>query len=173
MVFLTNSILEHCASWLHLRRKNLTKDIHVASSSMLFLVFLQLRRSIYIRTVKYRVSHIETCLFCFVFNWGGIKPRRSPNKGVRPSTFMLAWVSNVSTSPDLYIEFSTEYYTHQHRISHGISNPLLESFSADGLNAFQKPSELCPWNHMIHVSKQILTRKSNSVQNLVLLYKLF
>ena len=46
LFFLTNSILEHCASWLHLRRKNLTKDIHVASSSMLFLVFLQLRHSI-------------------------------------------------------------------------------------------------------------------------------
>ena len=47
--------------------------------------------------------------FNFVFNWGGMKPWRSPNKGVRPSPFMLAWVTNVSTSPDLYIEFSTEY----------------------------------------------------------------
>ena len=45
----------------------------------------------------------------FVFNWGGIKPRRSPSEGVRPSPFMLAWVTNVSTSPDLYIEFSTGY----------------------------------------------------------------
>ena len=24
---------------------------------------------------------------CFVFNWGGMKPRRSPNKGVRPNPF--------------------------------------------------------------------------------------
>ena len=38
-----------------------------------------------------------------------LKPRRSPSEGVRPSPFMLAWVTNVSTSPDLYIEFSTEY----------------------------------------------------------------
>ena len=48
----------------------------------------------------------------FVFSWGGMKPRRSPNKTVRPNPFsilMLAWVTNVSTSPDLYIEFSTEY----------------------------------------------------------------
>ena len=47
--------------------------------------------------------------FCFVFNWGGIKPRRSPSEWVRPSPFMLAWVTNVSTSPNLYIEFSTGY----------------------------------------------------------------
>jgi hypothetical protein len=42
-LFIYVLIFAHCASWLHLRRKNLTKDIHVASSSMLFLVFLQLR----------------------------------------------------------------------------------------------------------------------------------
>ena len=44
-----------------------------------------------------------------LFNWGGIKPRRTPDKEVRPNPLVLAWVTNVSTSPDLYIEFSTEY----------------------------------------------------------------
>ena len=50
---------------------------------------------------------IEKECFCFfVFNQGGIKPRLSPKKGVKPRPFLLAWVTNVSTSPDLYIEFS-------------------------------------------------------------------
>ena len=44
----------------------------------------------------------------FVFNWGGIKPRRT-DKEVRPNLLVLAWVTNVLTSSDLYIEFSTEY----------------------------------------------------------------
>ena len=33
--------------------------------------------------------------------------RRTPDKEVWPNPFMLAWVTNVSTSPDLNIEFST------------------------------------------------------------------
>ena len=32
---------------------------------------------------------------------------RTPDKEVRPNSLVLAWVTNVSTSPDLYIEFST------------------------------------------------------------------
>ena len=56
---------------------------------------------------SYAYPHIK-CLFLFLTE-EAIKPRRSPNKGVRPSPFMLAWVTNVSTSPALYIEFSTEY----------------------------------------------------------------
>ena len=32
---------------------------------------------------------------------------RTPDKEVWPNPFMLAWVTNVSTSPDLNIEFST------------------------------------------------------------------
>ena len=43
----------------------------------------------------------------FVFNWGGIKPWWTPDKEVRPDPLVLAWVTNVSTSPDLNIEFST------------------------------------------------------------------
>ena len=50
---------------------------------------------------------------------------------------MLAWVTNMSISPDLYIEFSAEYQTDplfmvyeainsEHQISHGMANPLLE-----------------------------------------------
>ena len=70
---------------------------------------------------------------CFVFNRGGIYPRRSPDKGVRPNHSLLVWVTNVSTSPDLYIEFSTDPFVHEainseHQISHGMANPLLESF---------------------------------------------
>ena len=49
-----------------------------------------------------------TTQLCFGFNWEGIKLQRSPNKGVRPSPFMLVWVTNMSTSPNLYIEFSTD-----------------------------------------------------------------
>ena len=44
----------------------------------------------------------------FVFNRGGMYPPRAPDKGVRPNPFVLAWVTNVSTSPDLIIEFSTD-----------------------------------------------------------------
>ena len=40
-----------------------------------------------------------------VFNWGGIKPRRTPDKEV----IVLAWVTNESISPNLYIEYTTEY----------------------------------------------------------------
>ena len=40
-------------------------------------------------------------LVCFVFTWGGIKTWRSPSKGARPSPFMLAWVTNLSTSSEL------------------------------------------------------------------------
>ena len=46
---------------------------------------------------------------CFVFNWGGIKPWWTPDMEVRPNLLLLAWVPKVFTSPDLYIEFSTEY----------------------------------------------------------------
>ena len=35
----------------------------------------------------------------FVFNWEGIKPWRAPDKEARPNPFMLAWVTNVLTSP--------------------------------------------------------------------------
>ena len=53
---------------------------------------------------------------------------------------MSAWVTNILTSPDLLIEFSTDpwaskkfFYTYaainfEHRSSHGMVNPLLESF---------------------------------------------
>ena len=41
---------------------------------------------------------------CFVR--GGIQPRRSPDKGVRQNPFMLAWVTNVSTNPELDIQYS-------------------------------------------------------------------
>ena len=51
-----------------------------------------------------RFVHI---FFCFVFNWGGIYPRRAPDKEARPNPFMLAWVTNVLTSPDLYMELVT------------------------------------------------------------------
>ena len=54
------------------------------------------------------VQSFSNIVFVFVFNRGGIKPQWSPNKKVRPSPFMLAWVTNVSTRPDLYIEFSTD-----------------------------------------------------------------
>ena len=33
---------------------------------------------------------------------------RTPDKEVRPNPLVLAWVTNVWTSPDLYIEFSTD-----------------------------------------------------------------
>ena len=46
----------------------------------------------------------------FVFNCGGIKPRWTPDKEVRSDLLVLAWVTNMSTSPDLYIDISTEYY---------------------------------------------------------------
>ena len=45
--------------------------------------------------------------FCVVFNWGGIL-QQTLDKEVRPNPLVLAWVSNVLTSPDLYIEFSTD-----------------------------------------------------------------
>ena len=35
----------------------------------------------------------------FVFNWEGIKPWRAPDKEARPNPFILAWVTNVLTSP--------------------------------------------------------------------------
>ena len=38
----------------------------------------------------------------FVFNWEDIKPSRAPDKEARPNPFMLAWVTNVLTGPDLY-----------------------------------------------------------------------
>ena len=47
----------------------------------------------------------------FVFNWGGMKPRLAVSdqgSSAKPH-LMLTWVTNVWTSPDLYIEFSTEY----------------------------------------------------------------
>ena len=34
---------------------------------------------------------------------GGQESTGSPDKGVRPNPSMLAWVTNVSTSPNLYI----------------------------------------------------------------------
>ena len=36
------------------------------------------------------------------YSHGGLR-----TKGVRPNPFMLAWLTNVLTSPDLNIEFST------------------------------------------------------------------
>ena len=48
---------------------------------------------------------------CFVFNWEGIKPRRTPDKEVKPNPIALAWVTNMLTGPNLYIEFSKEYCT--------------------------------------------------------------
>ena len=53
-------------------------------------------------------------LFYFVVNKGGIQPRRSADKGVRPKPSMLVWVTNVSTSPNLYI-------VHQMSFGSGIS----------------------------------------------------
>ena len=43
-----------------------------------------------------QMSHVTQL---FVFNWGGMKPRWSLNKGIRPNPFI--WVTDVSTSPDL------------------------------------------------------------------------
>ena len=34
----------------------------------------------------------------FVFNRAGIFPQHTPDKGIRPNPFMLAWVTNVLTS---------------------------------------------------------------------------
>ena len=44
----------------------------------------------------------------FVFNRGGIKPWRTPDKEVRSNPLVLAWVTNVLTNPDLYIEFRVQ-----------------------------------------------------------------
>ena len=61
--------------------------------------FLQSRTKIVLIETKFaKFLHrgmVKCCFFilchlCFVFNWAGIKPWRSPNRGVRPSPFMLA-----------------------------------------------------------------------------------
>ena len=43
--------------------------------------------------------------FVFVFNWGGMKPRRSLNKGVRPNPFILAAV--VANTVSRFSQIST------------------------------------------------------------------
>ena len=48
-------------------------------------------------------------LFLFLTEEAYIQPRWSPDNGVRPNPFMLAWVTNVSTSPDLNIEFMISF----------------------------------------------------------------
>ena len=83
------------------------------------------------------------CTMCFVFNSGSIKPWWSLNMVVRPSPFISAWVTNLLTNTDLYIEFSTEYQyrplgwqkffvdesiSPECQISHGMADPLLGSF---------------------------------------------
>ena len=70
-------------------------------------------------------------MFVFVFNRGGILPHRAPDKGVRPNPFMLAWVTKVSTSPDLNIEFSTD------RIEQTPGPRLLENFMYEATNSEQ------------------------------------
>ena len=52
-----------------------------------------------------RFVHI---FFYFVFNWGGIYPGRVLDKEARPNPFMVAWMTNVLTSPDLYMELVTK-----------------------------------------------------------------
>ena len=57
------------------------------------------------------ISHQSYCnkaLWCplFVCNWEGNKPRGTPDKEVRLNPLVLAWVTNVLTNPNLYIEFS-------------------------------------------------------------------
>ena len=47
---------------------------------------------------------------CFVFNRGGIKPWRSPDKRVRPNPFLFTWVTYVSTNPKPDIQYS-QYWT--------------------------------------------------------------
>ena len=66
----------------------------------------------------------------FVFNWGGIKPQRTPDKEVWPNPIIvLAWVANVSTSPKLYIELSTPVLVETFHIwSQAMTKPLLDSF---------------------------------------------
>ena len=66
----------------------------------------------------------------FVFNWGGIKPQPTPDKEVWPNPIVvLAWVANVSTSPNLYIELSTPGLVETFHIwSQAMTKPLLDSF---------------------------------------------
>ena len=84
------------------------------TESVLFLKFIFSRKATKIDKVKCQIGSEDFPIFvAFLentnFNWGSIKPQRSPIKGVRPSPFMLAWVNNVLTSTNLFIEFSTEY----------------------------------------------------------------
>ena len=51
-----------------------------------------------------RYVHI---FFYFVFNLGSIYPCRAPDTEARPNLFMLAYVTYVLTSPDLYMELVT------------------------------------------------------------------
>ena len=89
-----------------------------------------------------------TCFCFFVFNWGGIKPRRTPDKEVRLNPFMLAWVTNMSTSPNLYIEFSTEplasgkfcLWSYKFRLVMEMAYPLLESFEQPQGSVWQIPA---------------------------------
>ena len=37
--------------------------------------------------IKWSFCVFPILFVCFVFNWAGLKPRRSPNKGVRPRPF--------------------------------------------------------------------------------------
>ena len=47
----------------------------------------------------YSSSHVFTNFESTnLFNWGGIKPRRTPDKEVKPNPLVLAWLTNALTS---------------------------------------------------------------------------
>ena len=56
---------------------------------------------------KYKTFFPTKPIKCFFLKEEAYMPRWSPNKGVRPNPFMLARVTNVLTSSNLNIEFST------------------------------------------------------------------
>ena len=51
--------------------------------------------------------------------------------GVRPNPFMLAWVTKLSTSPDLNIEFNTDRIEKTHRLVENFVYRAISSEQSD------------------------------------------
>jgi hypothetical protein len=88
-------------TWLCYLRLLLHKSVSVFGSSE-----YSTTRRLYLLMKHTMISRFLFCLFLTEEAWshGGLRTRE-----LGQTPLVLAWVANVSTSPDLYIEFSTEY----------------------------------------------------------------
>ena len=79
------------AQWLYLKERG--SKIYCNRNEKTFLFQVKMHTSLIILTwielFRLGLDIVKkTRLFClFVFNWAGLKPRQSPNKGVRPRPF--------------------------------------------------------------------------------------